>query len=123
VIGAVTGSPDRPERLILGLPGPVGDLRIAGSTLPLKPDQVHELAGLLQPVEEQDHPWSAQLLTRHLAAWGPSRRPIITVAPTIVAEVETGTAEPPGKWRELARLRRLHPELALSDLPAAAERP
>jgi ATP-dependent DNA ligase len=117
VIGAVTGSPDAPERLILGLPDGTGVLRIAGSTLPLTSPQAQQVAGLLQPLAEADHPWSTLLLTRHLNAWGrSSRRPIVTVQPRVVVEVEIGTGGPARQWRELARFHRTRSDLDLGDL-------
>lgn len=116
VIGAVTGSATRPERLILGLPDAAGALLIAGSTLPLQPAQVRELADLLEPLDETAHPWSNQLLVRHLSAWTPSRRPVVTVRPDVVAEVATGTGNDARQWRELARYLRPRTDLRPADL-------
>jgi ATP-dependent DNA ligase len=116
VIGAVTGSAARPERLILGLPDADGDLRIAGSTLPLKPAQVREVAALVEPLDEARHPWSHQLLVRHLSAWTPSRSAVVTVRPEVVAEVATGTGNDARQWREQARYLRVRTDLAASDL-------
>lgn len=62
VCGAVTGTLDRPESLIAGLPID-GRLRIVGRTTPLHPSAAHSVAvGLRHPTG--DHPWPDRIHRR-----------------------------------------------------------
>lgn len=68
ILGAVTGSRSRPERLVLGLHDDSGDLVVAGGTSPLSPRQRGELVPHLRE-PTGDHPWPDELPSD---GWGAS---------------------------------------------------
>lgn len=60
ILGAVTGSRETPERLVVGLYDQTGDLVVAGGTGPLCPRQRGQVVPhLREPVV--DHPWPDEL--------------------------------------------------------------
>ena len=92
IVGAITGTLARPERLILALPGPNGELMVAGGTGPLRPGQQRELAGLLRPPAGA-HPWPSELPAGRTGVFGgPRRLPVVLVEPDLVVEVVADAA-------------------------------
>lgn len=59
-----------------------------------------------------DHPWPAELTTRQLGRFSREPVTITRVTPTVVVEVEAGTAFEHGRWRHLTRYRRVRPDLS-----------
>jgi ATP-dependent DNA ligase len=108
-VGAVVGPIERPDRLVLGLRTEAGELRVAGATHPLTTKEAVELGSVLTRAEE--HPWPAELSTRHLGRFSVEPVPITRVAPTLVVEVEADTAFEHGRWRHLTRYRRVRWDL------------
>jgi hypothetical protein len=118
IVGAVTGTLARPERLILGLPDPSGTLIIAGGTGPLRPGQQRELAALLRS-PAACHPWPAQLPAGRTGVFGgPRRLPVVLVEPELVVEVAADAAREYGRWRHVVRLVRVRAQLGPQDLSA-----
>jgi ATP-dependent DNA ligase len=116
VVGAVTGSLARPERLILGLPDADGRLIVAGNTGPLSAGQRSELAGLLRR-PRRAHPWPPEIPARRVAGFGRSGSlPVDLVEPALVIEIEADPAFEHGRWRHVTRYRRLRRELHPDDL-------
>lgn len=115
VVGAVTGSPARPETVLLGRYTPEGELRPVARSTPLAPPLRRELAGLLTPAGP-GHPWRDLRISSH---WG-SRTPleITPVAPDLVAEFRGDTAVDRGRWRHPVRLHRLRTDLSPGEVPA-----
>lgn len=115
VIGAVTGTPDHPESLLLGRFDARGRLRFAGRTSPLPAHTAASLARQLAPAEP-GHPWTG----RHFRTrWQPSTPArVALVQPDLVAEISADTAMgPDGSWRRLVRLLRTRPDLDPADAP------
>lgn len=112
IVGAVTGTLARPERLILGVMTPDGVLVVAGGTGPLKPLQQRAVAALLEPPAGR-HPWPSELPAGRtgIVGGGPRRLGVTLVDPTLVVEVEADQAYEHRRWRHLTRLRRLRPDL------------
>jgi ATP-dependent DNA ligase len=118
IVGAVTGTIARPERLILGLPDSSGTLVIVGGTGPLRPGQQRELASLLR-FPAAPHPWPAELPAGRTGVLGGRRRlPVVLVEPELVVEVAADAAREYGRWRHLTRLVRIRAELHPEDLSA-----
>jgi ATP-dependent DNA ligase len=120
VVGAVTGSPARPERLILGLPDHrAGRLRIAGSTNLLSARQQADVATYLRR-PAGPHPWPPRIPAGRLAGFG--RRdelPVTLVEPLLVVEIQADAAFEHGRWRHVTRYSRIRAELRPEDLSAS----
>jgi len=116
VVGAVTGTLTRSDRLILGLYDR-GVLIVAGGTAPLRPAQQREVAPLLEPPVDGEHPWPADLPSGRLGVFGgPRRLPVLLVAPTLVVEIAADSAFEHGHWRHLTRYVRVRPDLDPADM-------
>jgi ATP-dependent DNA ligase len=114
VVGAVTGTLIRPERLILGLPDPAtGQLIVAGATGPLTRAQ-QALVGPLLRAPAGEHPWPPGLPSGRLG--GPRRLPVALADPVLVVEVDADSAFEYGRWRHLTRFRRTRPDLDPGDV-------
>ncbi len=120
LVGAVTGTLDRPDRLILAVPAPDGGLVVAGGTGRLSPAQAREVAALLRPPAgppAPPHPWPTLLPAGRAGVWAAGGDLEVTlVAPTLVVEVLADTAHEYGRWRHLTRFVRLRPELHPSEI-------
>jgi ATP-dependent DNA ligase len=119
VVGAVTGTRSRPERLILGLPDQRRGLIVAGSTGQLKPSQQKEVSELLVPART-DHPWPNPLPAGRLGAWGREALDVVLVDPVLVVEIATDGVHESGHWRHLTRFIRVRAELQPQDLAPLA---
>ena len=117
VVGAVTGSLQRPESVIAGLVTQAGQLSIVGRTTALNAQQAADLATHLRPIDPQQHPWPAQIGSQ----FGGSPVHVVHVSPDLVAEVSADTALQAGRWRHPLRLLRLRPDMAVDDLPKLGE--
>jgi ATP-dependent DNA ligase len=108
VVGAVIGSCESAERLILGR-YEEGILRIAGSTGVLSHAQRDELRQHL--FTAHDHPWPAEIPSGAVGHWGGGLQPVHRVQPTLVVEVSADRAMDHGRWRHLTRYVRTRPDL------------
>ncbi|PWV44580.1 ATP-dependent DNA ligase [Nocardiopsis sp. L17-MgMaSL7] len=113
IVGGVVGHARAPRALILGRVDSVtGELRVAGRTTDLSPQESEELAGHL--VKTDDHPWPRTLA----ATWGDSSRQHYTqVVPEVVVEVSPDSAEVAGRWRHVVRYVRTRTDLRPGDVP------
>ncbi|MFD9574906.1 ATP-dependent DNA ligase [Streptomyces sp. NPDC059982] len=115
IIGAITGTLNRPQLLILGRHDPTGHLRPIGRTVPLRPDTARELAEHLTPASS-GHPWTG---AKFSSAWG-TRDLLDTtlVQPDLVAEISTDTSiDHGGVYRHPTRYVRLRPDMSSEDVP------
>lgn len=116
VVGAVTGPPSRPDRLLLGLVDR-GVLVVAGCTGPLQPGEARALAPLLRVASPGDHPWPPELPSTRLGAWTAQRRlPVTLVRPTLVVEISTDSAFDQNRWRHVVRYVRPRPDRDPADI-------
>ncbi|QVJ03079.1 ATP-dependent DNA ligase [Nocardiopsis eucommiae] len=113
IVGGVVGHARAPRALILGRVDSVtGELRVAGRTTDLSPEQSEELAPHM--VKTDDHPWPRTLA----ATWGSEGRQHYTqVEPHVVVEVSPDSAEVAGRWRHVVRYVRVRPDLTPEDVP------
>ncbi|MFB7468571.1 ATP-dependent DNA ligase [Streptomyces sp. NPDC056224] len=115
IIGAITGTPARPQLLILGHHDPTGRLRPIGRTVPLRPDAARELAEHLTPAAT-GHPWTG---AKFSSAWG-TRDVLDTtlVQPDLVADISTDTSiDRGGVYRHPIRYVRLRLDASVEDVP------
>ena len=114
LIGGVIGPITRPEVVIAGLYRG-DDLVIVGRTVPLSPAQSTELGAVLNPAKP-GHPWPDEISSQR---WGgrDSKKPLVKVQPTVVAEVTADAATQAGQVRHGMRFVRLRPDLQPQDLP------
>lgn len=115
IVGAVTGSLHRPEAVIAGRYTNDGQLVITGRTGALSPSQAAELAALITPVEEPEHPWPAEIAGQ----FGSGAVRLVHVAPVLVAEVSADSALQGGRARHALRWVRLRVVVPVSDVPPA----
>lgn len=115
IAGAVTGSLDRPDSLIVGrYRGKT--LEIVGRTVKLRDDQAAGLSKVLRLAGAR-HPWPDEISTQ----WHTSKRtPIIKVRPGVVVEVSADAAQKDGHYRHPLRLLRVRPDLSPDDVPKLA---
>lgn len=113
IIGAVTGSLERPDSIVVGLLAD-GVLTIVGKSTPLSISQARSLAAVLTPAGE-DHPWPDEVSS---SRFGSSRAKLVLtkVEPVIVAEVLADSALQAGAFRHPVRFVRSRPDLAAGDL-------
>jgi hypothetical protein len=68
IVGAVTGTREAPERLVLAIPGKGGRLMVAGATTALTQTQAREVSALLRP-PRAGRPWPPELPAGRLGAF------------------------------------------------------
>jgi ATP-dependent DNA ligase len=114
VVGAVTGSPARPETVLLGRYDKGGRLRLVARSTPLAPRLRQELGQVLTSATPA-HPWRGMRIAK---TWG-SREPLVfaAVEPAVVVEFTGDTAVDTGRWRHAVRVLRLRPDVAPQDVP------
>jgi ATP-dependent DNA ligase len=113
IVGAVTGTLQQPEAVITGRYTNDGRLVITGRTSVLNPAQAAELAAVLTPVEEVEHPWPAEIAGQ----FGSNPVHLVHVAPTLVVEVSADSALQGGRARHSLRFLRLRADVPVSDVP------
>jgi ATP-dependent DNA ligase len=113
IVGAVTGSLSRPERLVLGLYRD-GALHIVGGTSALSTSQQRMLAPLIAPAATE-HPWPEVIGGGHVGYWGNKDVEVVRVQPDLVIEVAADTAFEHGRWRHVTTFIRSRPDLRPSD--------
>jgi ATP-dependent DNA ligase len=123
LVGAVTGTLQRPHRLILAIPDahtPDG-LLVAGGTSTLTDSQALEVAAFLRP-PIGSHPWPTVLPAGGGGVWGGEPIEVTLVDPTLVVEVLADTAQAHGHWRHVVRYLRARPDLSAAELDFAHTR-
>jgi ATP-dependent DNA ligase len=113
IIGAVTGSLERPDTIVAGL-YQSGVLRIVGKSTPLTRAQAQELGEVLTPAG-QDHPWPDEVSSSRFGS-GRDKIRLVKVEPLVVAEVSADAAIQAGTYRHPLRLVRPRFDLAPEDL-------
>ena len=113
IVGAVTGTLEMPDRLVLGLHHDAA-LHIVGGTSSLNDQERQALTPLLEAASDE-HPWPAVIGGGHIGHWGGGEVPITRVEPDVVVEVAADTAFEHGRWRHLTRFVRPRPDLRPSD--------
>lgn len=103
VIGAVTGTLQRPDSIIGGLIRD-GELRIIGRPTPLSTSQASAVASLLTPAGP-DHPWPDEIAPTRFGTTR-AKVAITKVEPLVVAEVLADTALQAGTYRHPPRFVR-----------------
>jgi ATP-dependent DNA ligase len=111
IVGAVTGSLEAPEVLVVGrYRGKV--LEVIGRTVMLKDDQAAAIGKLLKPAGPR-HPWPDEIATH----WGKgSKTPLIKVQPRLVVEVAADAALQAGHYRHPLRLVRHRSDVTPADV-------
>lgn len=114
IIGAVTGSLERPDSIVVGLLAD-GVLTIVGKSTPLSTSQARSLAAVLTPAGAE-HPWPDEVSS---SRFGASRAKLVLtkVEPVIVAEVLADSALQAGAFRHPVRFVRQRPDLSPTDTP------
>jgi len=113
LVGAVTGSVSKPDRLVLGLYRD-DTLHIVGGTSALSEHQQRELAPLLVAAGD-DHPWPEVIGGGHIGYWGGRDVAVTRVEPDLVVEVAADSAFEHGRWRHVTRFIRPRPDLQPAD--------
>ena len=120
LLGAVTGTLDHPERLVLGRYDDHGELVVVGGTTELSTRQAADLVPWLkQP--RSTHPWPSELPAGRMGRFGGGTVAVTLVQP-IVIEVSADQSFEHGKWRHLTRYVRPRPDLLPSEVPAMTSR-
>lgn len=111
IVGAVTGTLERPEILVVGRYRG-SELEVVGRTVKLGNDQAGAIGQLLKPAGA-GHPWPDEISTH----WGKgSKTPIIKVRPKLVVEVAADAALQAGHYRHPLRLIRHRTDLTPADV-------
>ena len=112
VVGAVTGTLERPTSVVAGRYTSAGELVVVGRTAPLQSAQAASLAQVL--VAAGKHPWPPKIGSGQLGA---APVDIVRVDPVVVVEVSADAARQGGnRWRHSVRLVRLRPDLVAADV-------
>ncbi|WP_433329911.1 ATP-dependent DNA ligase [Spirillospora sp. CA-294931] len=126
VCGGYTGSLSAVRGLLLGrFPSDGGRLRMVGRTGPPPARLRSELAAqfaaraLATASAEHEHPWPAELPATWASGLPKSGAPLayVRVEPTLVVEVAVDIATAHGRWRHLARLEDVRPDLHPGQVP------
>lgn len=117
LLGAVTGSLERPESLVAGRYTSDGQLVIVGRSTALNDHQAAGLAASLTPVAADQHPWPVEIGSQ----FGGSPVRLLHIAPVLVAEVSADTARQSRRFRHPLRFVRLRADLTPADLPRLAD--
>jgi hypothetical protein len=92
-VGAVTGTVERPARLVLGLCSDDDELHVVGGTAASSTVQQRALASLLVAAGDE-HPWSTTVGGGHGSDWGGKDIDIVRFEPRVVVE-EADRPTPP----------------------------
>jgi ATP-dependent DNA ligase len=95
VIGAVTGSLERPDTIVAGLYRS-GVLRIVGKSTPLTRAQALELGEVLTPAGP-DHPWPDEVSSSRFGS-GRDKVRLVQVEPVVLAKVSADSAMQAGAY-------------------------
>jgi ATP-dependent DNA ligase len=114
VVGAITGTMQSPERLVVGLPDPEGVLRVVGCTTEMTLPHRRRLASTLA-VPGGTHPWPVTMSTDDIPGWPGPGALLTLVEPAAVVEI-AGLPTTAQSWPEPRELIRSRPELLASDV-------
>lgn len=114
IVGGVLGPITHPNVVIAGAYDADGVLTVIGRTVPLKPEQSAQLAAVVKPAG-RGHPWPDEISSQR---WGgrDTKKPLVKVQPTVVAEVNADAATQAGQVRDGMRYVRLRSDLRPEDL-------
>lgn len=114
-MGGVLGTLRHPEVVIGGRYTDSGELVMVGRSVPLTAEQSAEL-GVVLKAGRRNHPWPDEISSQR---WGgrDSKKPLVKVQPTVVAEVLADAAMQAGQWRHGLRYVRHRPDLTPDDVP------
>ena len=114
-VGALTGSLQRPETLVVGRPVD-GELRIAGRTVPLSASARRQLVPILR-LPAAPHPWPATVPSTAIDRFQGRREPVeLVLVEPFVAEVSADVAMTGNSFRHAVRFVRARPDLAVDEL-------
>ena len=113
IIGAITGSLERPDTVIAGLYRS-GVLRIVGKSTPLTRTQSRELGALITAAGSE-HPWPDEVSPSRFGSASDKIR-LVKVEPVVVAEVLADNALQAGAYRHPLRFVRPRCDLTPEDL-------
>ena len=114
VVGAITGTMQSPERLVVGLPDPAGVLQVVGCTTEMTLPHRRRLASALA-VSGETHPWPSTMSTDDIPGWPGPGTLLTLVEPAAVVEI-AGLPTTAQTWLEPRELIRSRPELLASDV-------
>jgi ATP-dependent DNA ligase len=117
IVGGVLGTLDNPGGLVLGLPEPSGQLRIAGRTGQLAPKHRREVLAALRPCAGA-HPWPDAIPSSRFGQRPSQPVEYTRVTPTVVVELAVDTSFDDDRWRHAVRFLRVRHDLAVGDLRA-----
>ncbi|MFF0714055.1 ATP-dependent DNA ligase [Streptomyces bauhiniae] len=114
VVGAVTGTVEHPQTLVLGRYDEEGVLRAVARSTPLHPDRARSIGAQLAPAGP-GHAWEG---VRFTTSWR-SHTPLDVrlVEPEQVAEMSVDTARAGGVWRHPVRVVRLRADMTPAEVP------
>ena len=113
MIGAVIGPLTRPEAIVVGRFTPDGVLMVFGRSTALNAGQAKDLASVLTPIRDSQHPWPNEIGGGH---FGGGMIAITHVVPRIVVEVAADSAMQASRHRHSVRYVRRRPDLGPDDL-------
>ena len=112
ILGAVTGSHDAPQALIVGRFTPSGDLVMVGRSSLLNAGQAEEVRAVIDPADVEDHPWPARIS----GFLGGNPVDLARVDPTVVVEVAADSALQFGRYRHALRFVRVRPDVDVDEV-------
>ncbi|MFJ4007362.1 ATP-dependent DNA ligase [Streptomyces sp. NPDC090023] len=114
VVGAVTGTLEHPQTLVLGRYDEKGVLRAVARSTVLHPDQARRIGAQLT-LARPGHAWEG---VRFTTSWR-SHTPldVTLVEPEQVAEMSVDTAQAGGVWRHPVRVVRLRADMTPAEVP------
>lgn len=117
IVGAVTGTMNAPERLVLGTYDDTGELAVVGGTSTLSARQRKHLVPSLR-APAAPHPWPKEIPQGRMGHFGGGLVAVTLVEPLVV-EVNADQSLQNGRWRHVTRFVRARPDLS----PAEASGP
>jgi ATP-dependent DNA ligase len=115
ICGAVSGTIEHPETLILGR-FVDGELRVVGRTAPVARSSVSALRAQLHS-PRRPHPWPTVIRSRAYDRFNKRGDTEVTLVEPFVVEVSADTSLSGESLRHAARFIRTRPELAVDDVP------
>ncbi|MBD1540552.1 ATP-dependent DNA ligase [Arthrobacter sp. S13_S34] len=113
--GAVIGSLQRPQYIVVGLPVE-GRLRIVGRSTALTAKAARELAEFLRPPQSR-HPWPEVITETTLNRFSKDKGPVtLTLVEPLVVEISADVAWTGNAFRHAIRYLRPRPELAAAEV-------
>lgn len=113
IVGAVTGTLQRPDAVVVGRFTSDLQLVIVGRSSRLNGEQSDQLSGAVTAVDPSRHPWPLQIGNQ----FGGPPITLQHVDPVLVADIYADTAVQGGRWRHSVRFERLRPDLTADDVP------